>query len=114
MQQMKRLTGKVAWITGAGTGIGAASAIALAEAGAHVVLSGRRKEPLDSVVEMIVSAGGSAEAAPLDVADAAATQALADDIMARLGGVDIFFANAGQNIRNRTTRELTRGKPSTR
>ena len=68
---------------------------------------GRRKEPLDSVVEMIMSAGGSAEAAPLDVADAAATQAIADDIMARLGGVDIFFANAGQNIRNRTTRELT-------
>ena len=40
MQQIKRLTGKVAWITGAGTGIGAASAIALAEAGAHIVLSG--------------------------------------------------------------------------
>lgn len=107
MQHTKNLTGKVAWITGAGTGIGAASAIALADAGAHIVLSGRRKEPLDQVVEAILSAGGAAEAAPLDVADAAATQVIADDIAARLGGVDIFMANAGLNVRNRTTRELT-------
>jgi NADP-dependent 3-hydroxy acid dehydrogenase YdfG len=104
---MKSLEGKIAWVTGAGTGIGEASAKALATAGAHVVLSGRRRAPLDEVVEAIVAAGGLAEAAPLDVADSSATQAIADDIMARLGGVDIFFANAGQNIRNRTTRELT-------
>lgn len=104
---MKSLSGKVAWITGAGTGIGAASAISLAAAGAHIVLSGRRKELLDQVVEAIMSAGGSAEAAPLDVADAAATQAIADDIAARLGGVDIFFANAGLNVPNRRTNALT-------
>jgi len=102
-----RLAGKVAWITGAGTGIGEASAHALAKAGAHVVLSGRRKSPLDAVVRAITAAGGKAEAAPLDVADAAATQAIADDIAARLGGADIFFANAGQNIQNRRTRELS-------
>lgn len=106
---MRNLTGKVAWITGAGTGIGAASAISLADAGAHIVLSGRRKEPLDQVVETILNAGGTAEAAPLDVADAAATQAIADNIAARLGGVDIFMANAGLNIPNRRTSELTAG-----
>lgn len=104
---MKNLGGKVAWITGAGTGIGEASALALAGAGAYVILSGRRRAPLDQVVQAIVAAGGSAEAAPLDVADAVATQAIADDIAARLGGVDIFFANAGLNIQNRTTRDLT-------
>jgi NADP-dependent 3-hydroxy acid dehydrogenase YdfG len=104
---MKTLSGKIAWITGAGTGIGAAAATALAEAGAHIILSGRRPEPLDQIVAAILSAGGSAEAAPLDVADAAATQRIADDIGDRLGGVDIFVANAGFNVRNRSTRELT-------
>jgi NADP-dependent 3-hydroxy acid dehydrogenase YdfG len=104
---MKSLDGQVAWITGAGTGIGEASAKALAEAGAHVVLSGRRQAPLDAVVEAIIATGGSAEAQPLDVADSAATQVLADDIAVRLGGVDILFANAGQNTRNRHTRDLT-------
>jgi NADP-dependent 3-hydroxy acid dehydrogenase YdfG len=104
---MNSLDGKIAWITGAGTGIGEASAKALAAAGAHVVLSGRRNAPLDAVVDAIVATGGMAEAAQLDVADSSATQAVADDIMARLGGVDIFFANAGQNIRNRKTKELT-------
>ena len=104
---MKSLDGKVAWITGAGTGIGEASAKVLAEAGAYVVLSGRRQAPLDEVVNAIIAAGGKAEAAQLDVADASATQSIADEIMARHGGVDIFFANAGQNVRNRTTRELT-------
>lgn len=107
MQQVKTLAGKVAWITGAGTGIGAASATALAGAGAHIVLSGRRKEPLDHIVETILGAGGTAEAAPLDVTDAAATQAIADDIVVRLGGVDIFFANAGLNVPNRRTSVLT-------
>ncbi len=71
------------------------------------MLSGRRQAPLDEVVDAIIAAGGTAEAAQLDVADASATQSIADEIMARHGGVDIFFANAGQNVRNRTTRELT-------
>jgi NADP-dependent 3-hydroxy acid dehydrogenase YdfG len=104
---MKTLAGKVAWITGAGTGIGEASAKALAEAGAHLVLSGRRKEPLVNVVKAIVAAGGTAEVHSLNVADAAATQAIADDINARLGGVDIFMANAGLNVANRRTEDLT-------
>jgi NADP-dependent 3-hydroxy acid dehydrogenase YdfG len=104
---MKNLDGKIAWITGAGTGIGAAAARSLAQAGAHVVLSGRRRAPLDDVVDAIIAAGGKAEAMQLDVADAAATQTVANDIAARLGGTDIFFANAGLNIQNRSTRDLT-------
>ena len=83
---MKSLDGKVAWITGAGTGIGEASAKALAEAGAYVVLSGRRQAPLDEVVNAIIAAGGKAEAAQLDVADASATQSIADEIMVMKDG----------------------------
>ena len=104
---MGTLSGKIAWVTGAGGGIGEASARALAEAGAHVVLSGRRAEELDRVVKDITAAGGRAEAAPLDVVDADATKSIADDLIARLGGIDIFMANAGINVPNRAVNAIT-------
>ncbi|WP_298862114.1 SDR family oxidoreductase [uncultured Sulfitobacter sp.] len=104
---MGTLSGKIAWVTGAGGGIGEASAIALAQAGAHVVLSGRRAEELARVVATIKAGGGQAEAAPLDVVDAKATQAIADDLFTRLGGVDIFMANAGINVPNRAVNAIT-------
>lgn len=104
---MGTLTGKIAWVTGAGGGIGEASAKALAASGAHVVLSGRGLEELDRVVAEISAAGGMAEAAQLDVVDAQATQAIADDIIARLGGIDIFMANAGINVPNRSVAAIT-------
>ena len=104
---MARLAGKTAWITGAGTGIGEAVAAALAQSGAHVVLSGRTRATLDAVAETIATAGGSAEVAVLDVLDADATQAIAADLLARRGGVDIFMANAGLNVAARRTDVLT-------
>lgn len=104
---MNTLDGKVAWVTGAGGGIGEASAKALAEAGAHVVLSGRRLAELDRVVTDIKAAGGLAEAAQLDVTDAEATQATADALIARLGRIDIFMANAGINVPNRAVGAIT-------
>ena len=104
---MASLNGKIAWVTGAGGGIGEASAKSLAQAGAYVVLSGRRAEELQRVVRDISDAGGKAEAAQLDVVDAQATQALADDLVARLGGIDIFMANAGVNIPNRAVAQVT-------
>jgi len=55
------LTGKVAWVTGAGSGIGQAAAIALAKDGATVVLTGRRRAPLEETAAMIAKAGGKAE-----------------------------------------------------
>ena len=61
---MKRLTGKVAWVTGAGSGIGEAGALALAEEGASVMLTGRRKEPLDAVAARIEKSGGAARVHP--------------------------------------------------
>jgi len=57
---MKTLEGKIAWITGAGTGIGRGGALALAQAGAVVILSGRRTEQLQDVKKAIEAAGGIA------------------------------------------------------
>ncbi len=104
---MGKLAGKTAWITGAGTGIGEAAAIALAHSGAHVVLSGRTLATLEQVAATIAASGGRAEIAALDVLDAKATQAIADDLLSRRGGVDIFMANAGLNIAARRTDVLT-------
>lgn len=104
---MEALDGKIAWVTGAGGGIGEASAKALAAGGAHVVLSGRRLAEIERVRDEIVAAGGKAELAQLDVVDPAATQAIADDLIARLGGIDIFMANAGINVPNRSVAAVT-------
>ncbi len=103
---MGQLDGKIAWITGAGGGIGEASAKALASGGAHVVLSGRRASEIARVAAEIADAGGKAEAAPLDVVDPQATQAIADDLIARFGAIDIFMANAGINVPNRAVADI--------
>lgn len=94
---MAQLDGKVAWITGGGTGIGAAGAAALAADGARIILSGRREAPLHQVAETIAAAGGAAIVEPLDVADAAAAQAVADRIAERFGRLDILVNSAGVN-----------------
>jgi NAD(P)-dependent dehydrogenase (short-subunit alcohol dehydrogenase family) len=98
------LKGKVAWITGAGTGIGRAGAEALAAAGAKVVLSGRRREPLDDVAKRI---GVAAEVEPLDVSDQAAVRRVADSIHARHGHVDILVNSAGLNFPQRFWADTT-------
>jgi len=92
---------RVAWVTGGGTGIGEAGAEALAADGWSVVVSGRRRAPLDAVVEKIARAGGNAEAIPLDVADAAAVQRAADQIVAKHGRIDLQVNSAGVNVPKR-------------
>ena len=82
---MTRNGKRVAWVTGGGTGIGEAGAEALAVDGWTVVVSGRRKAPLDAVVEKIKKAGGKAEAIPLDVANAADVEKVADQILTKQG-----------------------------
>lgn len=95
---MRTIDGKLVWITGAGTGIGEATARLLAGAGMTVVLSGRRAEPLESVAAAIRDGGGRAEAIALDVADREATFAAAARIERDHGRIDMLFANAGTNL----------------
>jgi len=104
---MRDLAGSVAWVTGGGTGIGRAGAEALAAAGASVVVSGRRLDALQATVAAIAETGGTAEACPLDVADAAAVQAAADDILARHDRIDILVNAVGLNVGKRRYSEMT-------
>ncbi len=104
---MRRLVDKVAWITGAGSGIGEAAAIALAEEGAAVVLTGRRKEPLDHVAEQIVKKGGVAHVQQGDMSKFADASRIAASIDRDLGRLDILVNNAGSNIPDRSWRRLT-------
>lgn len=104
---MADLKGKTAWITGAGSGIGEAAALALAREGATVVLSGRRREPLQAVADRIAKAGGKAKAAPGDMGDPAIPGQIAEDIAREFGRLDILVNNAGGNITERRWRELT-------
>jgi NADP-dependent 3-hydroxy acid dehydrogenase YdfG len=101
------LQGKVAWITGAGSGIGRAGALELAKSGATVVLSGRRADQLADAAAEIAAAGGKAETAALDVADRAAVAQAASGILERHGRIDILVNSAGINRPNRFWKNLT-------
>ena len=89
------LSGKVAFVTGGGTGIGAAIAVAYAAAGAATVVIGRRPDPLESVVAEVEAAGGQALAVTADVTDLEATTAAAGRALERYGRLDLVVANAG-------------------
>lgn len=87
--------GKVALVTGAGTGIGRESALALMRAGFDVVLAGRRAEPLEETAQAGAASGRSALAVPTDVADPASVEALFAAAKERFGRLDVLFNNAG-------------------
>jgi len=91
------LADRVALITGAGTGIGRATSLALAAAGADVALLGRRKEPLDEVAALIGGLGRRAMVLAVDVADAPALDAAVGRAATVLGPADIVVACAGVN-----------------
>jgi len=91
------LAGRVALVTGAGSGIGRASAMTLARAGASVGLVGRTADELRQVQEQITSAGGKASVLVADVADESALKSAVDKLAADQGRIDIVFANAGVN-----------------
>ncbi len=85
---------RVAIVTGAGSGIGAATARVLAERGLTVALVGRRRERLDAVVEDVVSAGGRAFSVPADLSREREPWAVIDTVLAEAGRVDVIVNNA--------------------
>jgi NAD(P)-dependent dehydrogenase (short-subunit alcohol dehydrogenase family) len=91
----KPLAGRVALITGASRGIGAAVALAYAQAGAHVILIGRKQKTLEQLDNTIRAQGGTATLMPLDLLDFARVDALGPAIAEKFGKLDIFVGNAG-------------------
>ena len=101
---MKRLEGKTAWVTGAGSGIGRAIAISFAAEGAKVALTGRRVGPLEETAKMI---GGGAVIVPADLTDEKQVTAALAKVEATIGGPDILVNNAGVNLPKRYLHQLT-------
>ena len=95
---LQDLTGKVAWVTGAGSGIGESAAIKLADAGCKVILSGRRRNMLEKVTEKIQN---QVFVEPVDVSDFDSVVSVANRIVENYGPIDIGVFSAGINIKNR-------------
>jgi NADP-dependent 3-hydroxy acid dehydrogenase YdfG len=89
------IAGKAVVITGASSGLGEATARYLAERGATVVLGARRADRLETLVDAITQAGGTAFARVTDVTDAAQVQALVDAAVGKYGRIDVILNNAG-------------------
>lgn len=93
---------KVVWITGASSGIGEALAAAFAKDGAKLVLSARRNEELQRVQQHLGIAGDRVLILPLDLADTSAAAALAQQVIAKFGRIDILVNNGGVSQRSLT------------
>jgi meso-butanediol dehydrogenase / (S,S)-butanediol dehydrogenase / diacetyl reductase len=92
---MPRLSGKVALITGGGTGIGRACAVLFAKEAARVAVAGRRSAPLQAAVQEIKAAGGEAFAISCDVTDRTSVEAAIASVTAHFGRLDVVVNNAG-------------------
>jgi NADP-dependent 3-hydroxy acid dehydrogenase YdfG len=97
---------ETALITGAGSGIGRATALALSEIGIRVALVGRRREALERTRAELGEAGARAVIAPCDVADRSQVGSMVEQVQADLGSVDILVCNAGTNTPKRSLEAL--------
>src|SRR5215211_6793273 len=89
------LEGRICLVSGAGTGLGRATALELARLGATVVGCGRRAEPLEEMVAEVQTAGGEAEAEAMDIREADAVEKLVEGVLERHGRLDTLVNNAG-------------------
>jgi NADP-dependent 3-hydroxy acid dehydrogenase YdfG len=103
---MSGLKGRIAWVTGGGSGIGQAAAVELAKGGATVVVSGRRAQALAETKALIEKAGGKAEIEAVDLGDRQAVDRTGKAILARHSRVDILVNCAGINIPRRFFKDL--------
>jgi len=97
----------IALVTGAGSGIGRSSALALVRDGMTVVLAGRRREALDETAALAKEAGGETLAVVTDVGDAESVRRLFDQIEQTFGRLDVVFNNAGMNVAAQPLEELS-------
>ena len=108
MKSLLDLTGQAALVTGASSGIGAATAIMLAELGARVAIGYHHNQSgAEETRDRIVAAGGTAVAILADVSHAAGVKSLVDDATGQLGPIDILVNNAGSLIKRLTLHEMT-------
>jgi NAD(P)-dependent dehydrogenase (short-subunit alcohol dehydrogenase family) len=99
--------GRVAMVTGGGSGIGKATALALLSEGYNVVLAGRRRDALEATIAAAKGDGTRALAVPTDVRDPASVSALFDATKRAFGRLDVLFNNAGTNVPPVPVEELT-------
>lgn len=96
--QTGRLSGKIALVTGASSGIGAATALALAAEGARVAIAARRIQRLEALAERIRGAGGEALPIEADVSDEAQASMMVERVLGDFGGVDMLLCVAGVGV----------------
>ncbi|WP_457106213.1 SDR family oxidoreductase [Methylobacterium sp. P5_C11] len=104
---MRDIAGQVAWVTGAGSGIGQAAALVLAKAGVRLALTGRGRDALEHTADLIRGAGGEALVAPADMGVADEVQRAWDAVQAACGRCDLLVNSAGLNVPQRGWSEIT-------